>query len=112
MTNMEKLDLDNVPVKNVVKVLNGDNKVSIIAYKLSDDNALVLSVKTTITTVDGEEVVNKSIDFSVCDIITKTDTFLFNTDNVKDLNNISSLFSEIKKNLVQCRYYKQIIDIL
>ena len=49
---------------------------------------------------DGEEVVNKSIDFSVCDIITKTDTFLFNTDNVKDLNNISSLFSEIKKNLV------------
>ena len=101
MTNMEKLDLDNVPVKNVVKVLNGDNKVSILAYKLSDDNALVLSVKTTITTVDGEEVVNKSIDFSVCDIITKTDTFLFNTDNVKDLNNISSLFSEIKKNLVQ-----------
>ena len=101
MTNMEKLDLDNVPVKNVVKVLNGDNKVSIIAYKLSDDNALVLSVKTTITTtVDGEQVVNKSIDFSVCDIITKTDTFLFNTDNVKDLNNISSLFSEIKKNLV------------
>ena len=78
-----------------------DNKVSIIAYKLSDDNALVLSVKTTITTtVDGEQVVNKSIDFSVCDIITKTDTFLFNTDNVKDLNNISSLFSEIKKNLV------------
>ena len=100
MTNMEKLDLDNVPVKNVVKVLNGDNKVSIIAYKLSDENALVLSVKTTITTVDGKEVENKSIDFSVCDIITKTDTFLFNTDNIKDLNNISSLFSEIKKNLV------------
>ena len=93
MTNMEKLDLDNVPVKNVVKVLNGDNKVSIIAYKLSDDNALVLSVKTTITTVDGEEVVNKSIDFSVCDIITKTDTFLFNTDNVKDLNNIINVLS-------------------
>ena len=100
MTNMEKLDLDNVPVKNVVKVLNGDNKVSIIAYKLSDDNALVLSVKTTITTVDGEEVVNKSIDFSISNISAKTDTFLFNTDNIKDLNNISSLFAEIKKNLV------------
>ena len=101
MTNIEKLDLENVPVKNVVKVLNGDNQVSIIAYKLSEDNALVLSVKTTTTTtVDGEQVENKSIDFSVSDINAKTDTFLFNTDNIKDLNNISSLFAEIKKNLV------------
>ena len=100
MTNIEKLDLENVPVKNVVKVVNGDNQVSIIAYKLSEDNALVLSVKTTTTTVDDEQVENKSIDFSVSDINAKTDTFLFNTDNIKDLNNISSLFTEIKKNLV------------
>ena len=100
MTNIEKLDLENVPVKNVVKVLNGDNQVSIIAYKLSEDNALVLSVKTTTTTVDSEEVENKSIDFSISNISAKTDIFLFNTDNIKDLNNISSLFAEIKKNLV------------
>lgn len=101
MNNIERFELENMSKNEMARISNSDNLVTDIAYKVDENNAIILSYITeTVDNDEGQEqTINKLIKFSVSDINTKTDIFLFSV-GMNELKNISSIFSEIKKCLI------------
>lgn len=101
MSNVERFELENILKNEIVKISNSENLVTDIAYKIDENNAIILSYGNE-TIDNGEEqepTVNKVIKFSVSDITTKTDTFLFSI-GINEIKNMISMFGEIKKCLI------------